>query len=102
MSKVCDAVFIIQVSICQLGLLSLVLRDMKQITRGQEHFRCSGVEEVCEVNARFPPPWKVIMFISTLKVLLSLAIKQALESAPNLLSKENDTAMCVLQDGIQG
>lgn len=79
LSKVCDMAFIAYVGISQLVFLNLVLRDTKQMTTGQKNFKSVlRSQEVCKVNTCFPLSWKVIMFLSIVKVLLSLAIKQAI------------------------
>lgn len=77
--EVCEVVFIAYVRpYFSTVSLNPVLRGIKQMpTRTKKTSKkCSVVKKVPKVNICSPLPWKVIMFISILKVLLNLAIKQ--------------------------
>ena len=90
--EVCEVVLIISVSISQLVSLNPVLRGIKKTDfhEDKKNFKCSVVKKFCKVNICSLPLWKVTMFISIVKVLLSLAIQQAVYSVPNLFIQRKE------------
>lgn len=93
----CDVAFGTYASISQLEFLTLVLKDIKQITTGQKIFRCSVVDKVFQVSTCFPLPWKFYHVHKHTGGSAKPCKKDKLLKVSQVyLSKESDITMCFL------